>query len=67
LQFSPFSEALVSISSGLLFIQSIVFRSWLHPSSKKESIVSLLFLLSIFGVYILGVIFTMISLLHCMN
>jgi hypothetical protein len=54
----PFSEALVSISSGLLFIQSIVFRSWLHPSSKKESIVSLLFLLSIFGVYILGVIFT---------
>lgn len=54
----PFSEALVSISSGLLLLQAIVFRSWLHPSFKRGSNVSLLFLFSIFGVYILGVIFT---------
>jgi hypothetical protein len=54
----PFSEALVSISSGLLLFQAIILRSWLHPSSKKFSTVNLLFLFSIFGVYIIGVVFT---------
>lgn len=54
----PFSEALVSIASGLLLLQALVLQSWLHPSSVKKSLGSLLLLFSIFGVYLFGVVFT---------
>jgi hypothetical protein len=54
----PFSEALVSIASGLLLLQAIVLRSWLHPSFKNRDTVSFLLLLSIFGVYVIGALFT---------
>lgn len=54
----PFSEALVSISSGWLLLQALVLRSWLHPSFKTKSSSGLFFLLSVFGVYIIGSFFT---------
>lgn len=56
--FLPFSEAFVSISAGLLLFQSLVLTSWKHPSVKSTSSVSLIMILSIFLVYIVGVIKT---------
>jgi hypothetical protein len=49
----PFSEALVSISAGLLLLQALLLGSWNHPSVKKRSLLPLLSLLSIFLVYLL--------------
>lgn len=54
----PFSEALISISSGLLLFQVIIFRSWKHPSVKARSLKTLFFPLSVFFVYIIGTAFT---------
>jgi len=56
--FLPFSEAIVSISAGLLLFQALVLTSWKHPSVKNENWGSLLMILSIFLVYVLGIIRT---------
>ena len=53
----PFSEALVSISAGLLLLQAIVLQSWNHPGNRKP-LNSLFYLTSIFGVYLIGTAFT---------
>jgi hypothetical protein len=53
----PFSEALVSISSGFLLLQAILLKSWKYPGNQK-SLSSLFFLFSIFGIYLAGTIFT---------
>ncbi len=54
----PFSEGLVSVSAGWLILQALILRSWLHPSHKSKSSSGLFFLLSVFGVYIIGSFFT---------
>lgn len=54
----PFSEALVSISAGLLLFQALVMQSWKHPSVNLQSWKSLFFIISIFGVYLIGTVFT---------
>jgi hypothetical protein len=54
----PFSEALVSISAGLLLFQALVLQSWKHPAVNLQSWKSLIFIISIFGVYLTGTIFT---------
>ena len=56
--FLPFSEAFVSISAGLLLFQSLVLTSWKHPSVRKKNKTSVLMIISIFLVYILGIINT---------
>jgi len=56
--FLPFSEAFVSISAGLLLFQSIVLTSWKHPSVQKKNKTSVLMIVSIFLVYVLGMINT---------
>jgi O-antigen ligase len=56
--FLPFSEALVSISAGLLLFQSLVLTSWKHPSVKSENSISLFMILSIFLIYVVGMINT---------
>jgi hypothetical protein len=56
--FLPFSEAFVSISAGLLLFQSLVLTSWKHPSVKRENLISLFMILSIFLVYVAGMINT---------
>ena len=48
----PFSEAMVSILTGALLLQALVLGSWNHPSVKLRSIFPLLFLISIFFVYV---------------
>ncbi len=54
----PFSEALVSISAGLLLFQALALQAWKHPSVNIQSWKSVLFPVSIFGVYLIGTIFT---------
>jgi hypothetical protein len=54
----PFSEALVSISAGLLLFQALTFQSWKHPTGNLQSWKSVLFPVSIFGIYFIGTIFT---------
>lgn len=54
----PYSEALVSISIGLLLFQALTFRSWNHPTVKKRSLKIALLPFSIFGLYIAGTLFT---------
>jgi hypothetical protein len=54
----PYSEALVSITIGLLLFQVLVFRSWNHPTVKKRSLKIVLFPFSIFGLYVVGTFFT---------
>lgn len=57
----PFSEALVSIAAGLLLLQVIIFRSWSHPSVKYRSFNDLIMITSIFGIYLVGALFTLDS------
>ncbi|MBW6536002.1 MAG: O-antigen ligase family protein [Mariniphaga sp.] len=54
----PFSEALVSISAGLLLFQALALQAWKHPSVNLQSWKNVLLPVSIFGVYLLGTIFT---------
>ena len=54
----PFSEALISISVGLLLFQALILQSWKHPTVNLKSWKIVLFPLSIFGVYLIGTIFT---------
>jgi hypothetical protein len=56
--FFPFSEAFVSIFTGLLLLQALVLRSWLHPSFKISHLKIALFPVSVFGVYLIGTFFT---------
>jgi hypothetical protein len=53
----PFSEALLSIFIGLLLLQAIVLKSWNHPGRKERNVVNLLLVLSVFGVYLVGMSF----------
>ena len=54
----PYSEALISISAGLLALQAFVFRSWKHPSVKQRSKKILFLPVSVFVVYLIGAFFT---------
>ncbi len=54
----PYSEALVSISAVFLLSQAIVLFSWNHPTVKSQSWKIVLFPVSIFGVYLIGTLFT---------
>ncbi|RIH63588.1 hypothetical protein D1164_18550 [Mariniphaga sediminis] len=54
----PFSEALVSISVGLLLFQALALRSWFHPTAKKRSRKIILLPFSVFAIYLLGTLFT---------
>jgi hypothetical protein len=54
----PFSEALVSISAGLLLFQALVLQAWKHPTVDFHSRKNVLFPVSIFGIYLIGTIFT---------
>ena len=54
----PFSEALVSISAGLLLFQALAFQSWKHPTVNLQSWKIVLLPISIFSVYLIGTIFT---------
>jgi hypothetical protein len=56
--FFPFSEALVSITSSILLLQSFILTSWKHPSFKKKQIGGLILLSSVFAVYLIGMFFT---------
>ncbi len=56
--FLPFSEAMVSIVAGILLFQALVLTSWNHPSVPHGSVKSLLIVLSVFMVYLLGMLFT---------
>ena len=56
--FFPFSEALVSISIALLFLQALALRLWHHPSVITRSWKTVVFPLSVFGIYLIGVLFT---------
>jgi hypothetical protein len=58
--FFPFSEAFVSIFTGLLLLQALVLRSWLHPSFKISHLKIALFPVSVFGVYLIGTFLQMI-------
>jgi hypothetical protein len=54
----PFSEASVSITSGLLLFQAVAFASWKHPSFPHGSPKILLLIVSVFFIYVLGTIYT---------
>jgi hypothetical protein len=54
----PFSEAFVSITSGLLLFQAIALASWKHPSYPHGSRKMLFLTGSVFVVYVLGTVFT---------
>lgn len=54
----PFSEALVSVASGLLLLQAVALQSWQHPSVDLKSWKVLLFPFSIFLLYVAGTFFT---------
>jgi hypothetical protein len=56
--FFPFSEALVSITAVILLVQAIALSSWKHPSVNCKDYVSLLLVVSVFAVYLVGMIFT---------
>lgn len=53
----PFSEALVSIFAGILLFQALTIQVGI-PSVKLKSLKIVLFPLSIFGVYLIGTLFT---------
>ncbi|HDR52381.1 MAG TPA: hypothetical protein ENN90_12290, partial [Mariniphaga anaerophila] len=54
----PFSEALVSIFSGILLFQALALRSWFHPSFSDRSWKILLFPVSVYVLYLFGTLFT---------
>jgi hypothetical protein len=54
----PFSEASVSITSGLLLMQALLLKSWKHPSFSIIRLKSLLLISSIFLLYLLWTILT---------
>ena len=54
----PFSEALVSITAGLLLLQVVALFSWKHPSVPHGLKSSLFLLFSVFLIYLLGTILT---------
>ncbi len=54
----PFSEALVSISAGILLFQALILQSWKHPSLLFRSPKTLTLFISVFVVYILGMLHT---------
>lgn len=54
----PFSEALVSISIGLMLLQALILRSWLHPTVNSRSWEIVIFPFSIFAIYLIGTLFT---------
>jgi len=54
----PFSEALVSITAGLLLLQALILFSWKHPSVPHGSWKNLLLLTSVFLIYVIGTLFT---------
>jgi hypothetical protein len=54
----PFSEASVSITSGILLFQTITLASWKHPSFPHGHWKILVLIISIFFVYVLGTIYT---------
>jgi len=49
----PFSEAAVSITSGLLLFQALILFSWKHPSFSPGRFNQLLFISSIFFLYVI--------------
>ena len=53
----PFSEAFVSIFSGLLLLQALVMRSWLHHSFSTARLKIALFPVSVFLIYLVGSFF----------
>lgn len=54
----PFSEALVSIFSGMLLLQALILRSWRHPDRNQRHIISLFTLLSVYAVYLIWMVNT---------
>ena len=54
----PFSEALVSIASGLMLVQALLLQSWKHPHFNRHNTADLLAIFAIFGIYLAGTIFT---------
>ncbi|HCE59202.1 MAG TPA: hypothetical protein DER09_15545 [Prolixibacteraceae bacterium] len=54
----PFSEALVSISAGILLFQALILQSWKHPSISLRSLKTLYLFISVFVVYVFGMILT---------
>ncbi len=54
----PFSEALVSIFSGVLLFQALVLRSWTHTSVRERSWKILLLTVSVYVIYLFGTLFT---------
>ena len=54
----PFSEGLVSVFFALLLLQALVLFSWKHPSVESRSLRLLFFPVSIFAVYLAGMIFS---------
>lgn len=54
----PFSEALVSISAGILLFQTLILQSWKHPSISLRSPKALFLFISVFVVYIFGMFLT---------
>lgn len=54
----PFSEALVSIFSGVLLLQAIILQSWKHQGGKSGHLASLLSFLGIYGVYLIWMVNT---------
>jgi hypothetical protein len=54
----PFSEALVSIFSGILFFQALVLRSWFHPTVRERSWRIVLMPVSVYVIYLIGTLFT---------
>jgi O-antigen ligase len=54
----PFSEALTSITSGLLLLQALILTSWKHPSVRINNKKSLLLITSVFAIYLIGMLFT---------
>ncbi|SHF97199.1 O-Antigen ligase [Mariniphaga anaerophila] len=55
----PFSEALVSISAGLLLFQSLAFQLSKNRNKELQYRSIILYPISIFGVYLIGTIFTL--------
>jgi len=54
----PYSEALVSILAGFTFFQAFALFSWKHPTVKSQLWYVVLFPISIFGIYLIGTVFT---------
>lgn len=54
----PYSEALVSILAGFTFFQAFALFSWKHPTVKSQLWYVVLFPVSIFGIYLIGTVFT---------